>query len=470
MIRDILGDEILGDKMNDNGTDSKREPDTRDKILSLIPKYYEETFKKRFGRFIPGETPVPCSGKLFDEKELIYGVEAILDGWWTDGKYSEEFSRKLKGFLGVKHLALVNSGSSANLLAITSLKSHLLGEKRLKDGDEIITAACGFPTTVNPIIQSGCVPVFVDVEVGTYVPAPEMIEKAITPKTKAIFLAHTLGNPFNLIEVKRLCDKHGLYLIEDCCDALGSTYDDKNVGTFGDIATLSFYPAHHITAGEGGAIFTNNPLLFKIILSMRDWGRDCWCLTGKDNTCGKRFSQQHGELPFGYDHKYVYSHIGYNLKMTDMQAAIGSAQIDKLHSFIDERKKNFKELYSFFERYPDAFILPKHYKEADPSWFGFLLTIKEGSGIDRTDLLVYLDKHKIGTRLLFGGNLTKQPCFLEEDIDYRIVGNLDNTDIVMKNTFWIGVEPLITHDMLEYVKHTFEKYLNEVQHLSEVKK
>jgi CDP-4-dehydro-6-deoxyglucose reductase, E1 len=429
--------------------------ETKEKILSLVEKYYNENFQNKF---VAGETFIHCSGKLFDQEEFKLGVESILDGWWTEGRFAEQFEKDLVKFLGVKYIKLVNSGSSANLIALAALTSHLLEEKRLKKGDEVITVAAGFPTTVNPIIQLGMVPVFVDVEIGNYNAAPDEIENAITDKTKAIFMAHTLGNPFNLTKVKELCEKHNLWLIEDCCDALGSEFDGKKVGTFGDIATLSFYPAHHITTGEGGAVFTNDNLLSRAIGSFRDWGKDCWCPPGVDNKCGKRFSQQHGDLPFGYDHKYVFSHLGYNLKLTDMQASIGIAQLCKIDSFIEMRKNNFYELIDFFSKYSDKFYLPESEEGANPSWFGFPLTIREHVGFTREELINFLNDNKVGTRFVFGGNLTKQPYFKNHDVKYRVVGNLKNTDIVMNNSFWIGVQPNLTKEMLEYMKKVFEKF------------
>lgn len=430
--------------------------ETKEKILSLVDQYYSENFQNKF---IPGETFIHCSGKLFDNNELRLGVESILDGWWTEGRFAKDFEKKLGEFIGNGQIKLVNSGSSANLVAFAALTSHLLAEKRIKQGDEVITVAAGFPTTLNPIIQLGAVPVFVDVGIDTYNAIPEQIEQAITDKTKAIFLAHTLGNPFNLSKIKELCEKHNLWLIEDCCDALGSTYNGQKVGTFGDISTLSFYPAHQITTGEGGAVFTNNTTIARAAGSFRDWGKDCWCPPGKDNQCGQRFNQQHGELPFGYDHKYVFSHLGYNLKLTDMQAAIGIAQLAKLNSFIEARKNNFKELYDFFSKYEDKFYLPKTEENAEPSWFGFPLTIKEGAGFTRKEIIDFLNNNKVGTRFVFGGNLTKQPYFKNHNVKYRVVGDLKNTDIVMNNSFWIGVQPNITKEMLDYIKQTFEKFL-----------
>jgi CDP-6-deoxy-D-xylo-4-hexulose-3-dehydrase len=431
----------------------------RIKIFDLIKEHYNVS--SNFS-FIPGETYIHASGKLYDSKEMIAGVDAVLDGWWTEGRFAKNFSSELGKYLGANFVRLVNSGSSANLLAFMSLTSPLLGERRIKPGDEIVTVAAGFPTTINPIILSGAIPVFVDVEIGSYNALASEIEKAITNKTRAVVLAHTLGIPFDLHKISKICKDNNLWLLEDCCDALGATYDGRMVGTFGDIATLSFYPAHQITAGEGGAVFTNDQLLAKIVSSMRDWGRSCYCKPGYDNTCGQRFNQQHGNLPFGYDHKYVYSHIGYNLKMTDMQAAIGLAQLSKLPDFISARERNFKELYAFFERYKDKFYLPVVGDNIKPSHFGFLLTIKEDAGFSRNEITQFLDEHKVGTRLLFSGNVTKQPYFIDGHVKYRIASSLKNTDLVMNNTFWIGVQPNITREMLAYVKEIFRKFLEDV--------
>lgn len=430
-------------------------------IAELVRRYHQlNSSRTGRGEFVPGKTLVPCSGKLFGPEELISGVNSVLDGWWTDGKYCQQFSDKLSSYIGGNNqTVLVNSGSSALLVGITSLFSPLLKERRLKPGDEIITAATCFPTTVNPIIQNGAVPVFVDTEIGNYNPSVDQIEAALSPKTKAIVLAHTLGNPAELDKLRQLCNKHQLYLIEDCCDALGSFYNNKHVGNFGEIGTLSFYPAHHITTGEGGASFTKDPVLFRAMVSLRDWGRDCYCKTGFDNTCNARYSQKHGELPAGYDHKYVYSHLGYNLKLTEMQAAIGLAQLGKVDKFRKARKINFGEYYSFFKDYENLFYLPKSLPKANPSWFGFLLTIKEDSGLSRLELLRYLEQKRIGTRLLFAGNITRQPYMLDLRGHYKIAGSLKNTDKIMQNTFWIGVQPNLTEGMREYVKQVFREYL-----------
>ena len=382
----------------------------------------------------PGLDVIPPSGKVLGKTELQNMVEASLDGWLTTGRFNTQFEIKLSEYLGVKHVLSVNSGSSANLVAFSSLTSSSLGDRAIKKGDEVITVAAGFPTTVNPIIQFGAVPVFVDVDITTHNINTELIEPAITEKTKAIMLAHTLGNPFDLGKVKEICEKYNLWLVEDTCDALGATYDGKKVGTFGDIATLSFYPAHHITMGEGGAVFTNNSQLKKIAESFRDWGRDCYCPPGKDNTCGCRFDQSHGNLPHGYDHKYVYSHLGYNLKITDMQAACGLAQLDRLNEFIEIRKRNFNYLYNRLQSLRDFIHLTETTKKSDPSWFGFAITLKDDCGFSRVELLKYLDQNKIGSRLLFAGNLIHQPYF--ESVNYRISGSLENTEKTMNDTFW----------------------------------
>lgn len=431
----------------------------QENLKSEIIKHYNAKFPKK--EFIPGESAVPVSGKVFDEQELISGVEAVLDGWWTEGHFSDEFESKLAYWLGVKQAVLVNSGSSANLLAISALTSHKLGARKLNPGDEIITVAAGFPSTVNPIIQNKCVPVFVDVDLGHYNANVEEIKKAISPKTRAIFLAHTLGNPFDLDAIAAICKEHNLWLIEDNCDALGSTYNGKYTGTFGQIATCSFYPAHHITLGEGGAVLTNDGILAKIIRSFRDWGRDCWCKSGCDNTCGMRFGWQLGDLPYGYDHKYIYSEIGYNLKATDMQAALGVAQLDKLPGFAQKRKDNFKVLYDGLKKYEKYFILPAWLENADPSWFGFLLTLKEDAPFDRDSLVQRLQESNIATRYLFAGNITKQPYFINNKVEHRVVGELKNTDLIMNNTLWIGVFPGLTAEMIEYVINCFDKFLQD---------
>lgn len=427
----------------------------RDQISALVQQYAAIALAP--DPFFPGVTVVPPSGKLLDAAELKNMVEASLDGWLTTGRFNAEFEKKLAAFIGVKHLITVNSGSSANLVAFSTLTSPKLGDRAIKRGDEVIGVAAGFPTTVNPILQFGAVPVFVDVDRLTHNIDASKIEAAIGPKTKAIMLAHSLGNPFNLDVVTALCKKYNLWLVEDCCDALGTTYRGQMVGTFGDIATLSFYPAHHITMGEGGAVFTNSDELKTIAESFRDWGRDCYCQPGKDNTCGKRFCQQLGDLPYGYDHKYTYSHLGYNLKITDMQAACGLAQLDKAAQFIQARKDNFAFLKERLKDCEEFVNLPEPTEHSDPSWFGFPITLKENCPVTRLDLLTYLDQNKVGTRLLFAGNLTRQPYMV--GANYRISGDLTNTDNVMNNTFWIGVQPSLSREMLEFAAQKIESYL-----------
>lgn len=427
----------------------------REQISALVEQYAAIALAP--DPFMPGATVIPPSGKLLDSSELKNMVEASLDGWLTTGRFNAEFEKKLAAFIGIKHLMTVNSGSSANLVAFSTLTSPKLGERAIKRGDEVIGVAAGFPTTVNPIIQFGAVPVFVDVDRLTHNIDASKIEAAISPKTKAIMLAHSLGNPFNLDVVTALCKKHNLWLVEDCCDALGTTYRGQMVGTFGDIATLSFYPAHHITMGEGGAVFTNNDELKIIAESFRDWGRDCYCPPGKDNTCGKRFCWKLGDLPEGYDHKYTYGHLGYNLKITDMQAACGLAQLDKAAQFIQARKDNYAFLKERLKACEEFVNLPEPTEHSDPSWFGFPITLKENCPVTRLDLLTYLDQNKVGTRLLFAGNLTRQPYM--KDCNYRISGDLTNTDNVMNNTFWIGVQPSLTRDMLEFAARKIETYL-----------
>jgi len=426
----------------------------KNEILNLVERYAENAFAAK--EFEEGVTPVPPSGKVLGSKEAVLMVEASLDGWLTTGRFNSAFESRLGEFLGVSNVLTTTSGSSANLLALTSLTSDKLGKRALRRGDEVITVAAGFPTTVNPIIQNGLVPVFVDVDIPTYNIDASLIEKAITKKTKAIMVAHTLGNPFDLRSVRQVADKYNLWLVEDCCDALGSKYDGRMVGGFGDIGTVSFYPAHHITMGEGGAVFTGSSELSSIIESFRDWGRDCYCAPGCDNTCGKRFAQKLGSLPFGYDHKYTYSHMGYNLKITDMQAACGLAQLDSLDSFIQQRKSNFKFLRDGLQSCEEFLLLPEATPYSDPSWFGFPITLKESAGVSRVDLLKYLDEMKIGTRLLFAGNLIRQPYF--NNIDYRVVGELTNTDRVMNQTFWIGVYPGLTDSHLSYVIEKIEEF------------
>ena len=425
----------------------------RNTILELVFQYAEKSTTQNFQC---GVTPIPPSGKLLGGNELVNMTEAVLDGWLTAGRFNEEFETRLAQYLGVKEVITTNSGSSANLLALTALTSPKLGQKRLKPGDEVITVAAGFPTTINPILQNNLVPVFVDVSIPTYNIRSDLVEQAVSQKTKAIMVAHTLGNPYEIEEISSIAKKHNLWLIEDCCDALGSEYQNKKVGSFGDIGTLSFYPAHHITMGEGGAVFTNNSRLRLLIESFRDWGRDCYCDLGKDNTCGKRFQWQLGGLPTGYDHKYTYSHLGYNLKITDMQAACGLAQLERIDEFVQKRRHNFSYLTKKFTDLEEFLILPMKTKHSNPSWFGYPLTLKESAKSSRTDLLVYLDQHNIGTRLLFGGNITKQPYF--KDRPYRIVGDLTSTNNIMHNTFWIGVYPGLTEEMLDYVTEQMELY------------
>jgi CDP-6-deoxy-D-xylo-4-hexulose-3-dehydrase len=427
----------------------------RQQIAELVDQYSALAFVEN--AFIPGVSSVPPSGKSIGSEELKLMIEASLDGWLTTGRFNDAFEEKLAKFIGVKHLLTVNSGSSANLIAFSALTSPRLGLRAIKPGDEVIGVAAGFPTTVNPIIQFGAVPVFVDVDIGTYNIDANKIEAALSSKTKAIMLAHTLGNPFNLDIVVEICKKYNLWLIEDCCDALGSSYNGKLVGTFGDIGTLSFYPAHHITMGEGGAVFTNNAELRAIAESFRDWGRDCFCPPGKDNTCGKRFCWKLGELPEGYDHKYTYSHLGYNLKITDMQAACGLAQLEKVAQFIKSRKENFGYLDKRLQSCAEFIHLPQATPNSDPSWFGYPITLKENSPVSRLELLTYLDQKKVGTRLLFAGNLTRQPYM--KDKNFRVSGHLSNTDIVMNNTFWIGLQPALTHQMLEYSVSNIEAFL-----------
>ena len=427
-------------------------------ILELVKEYSEIDHAPK--QFIPGKSHVPVSGKVLGSLEVQYMVEASLDAWLTTGRFNDAFEERLRKFLGVKHALTVNSGSSANLIAFTALTSPKLGERALKPGNEVIAVAAGFPTTVNPIIQNGCVPVFVDVDIPTYNINADNIEAAISKNTKAIMIAHTLGNPFNLSRIREITEKHHLWLIEDCCDALGSTYEGRMVGTWGDIGTLSFYPAHHITMGEGGAVFTNNGKLKPILESVRDWGRDCFCDPGKDNTCGKRFCWKLGKLPEGYDHKYIYSHIGYNLKITDMQAAVGLAQLDRLENFILTRKENFRRIKMALASLEKYLILPEATANSDPSWFGFPITIKDDAPFTRMDLLRHLDNKKIGTRLLFAGNLTKQPYF--QGVNYRIAGDLTNTDRIMNQTFWIGVFPGITEQMIEYIAESLKSYCDKV--------
>jgi CDP-6-deoxy-D-xylo-4-hexulose-3-dehydrase len=427
----------------------------REQILDLVERHARET--QRSTTFRAGASAVPAAGKVIGAGELRNMVDAVLDGWLTSGRFNTGFEQRLGQFLAVEHVLTTNSGSSANLLAFSALCSPSLGERAIKIGDEVITVAAGFPTTINPILQNGCVPVFVDVTLPTYNIDVAQIEKAISSRTRAIMLAHTLGNPFDLAEVCRIARKHGLWLIEDCCDALGSTYDGRPVGSFGDIGTLSFYPAHHITMGEGGAVFTQNAQLKRILESLRDWGRDCYCATGCDNTCGKRFAQQHGDLPFGYDHKYTYSQLGYNLKITDIQAACALAQMDQLPDFVAARKRNFTHLRQRLAPLEDFLVLPQATPASDPSWFGFPLTLKPEAGCDRVDLLAYLDQYRIGTRLLFAGNVTRQPYMAERN--FRVASPLTYTDRVMNDTFWIGLWPGLSTEMLDYAADKIGEFL-----------
>ncbi len=425
-------------------------------ILQKVKEYYNEEFGEK--KFIPGKTLIHSSGKVFNDKEMVSLVDSALDFWLTEGRFVEKFEQEFSRYFKVPYTILTNSGSSANLLAFSALTSPKLGDKRIKPGDEVISVAATFPTTINPIIQNGCVPVFLDVDLKTLNINASNLERAITKKTKAIFLAHTLGNPFNLKTVMMIAKKYNLFVIEDTCDALGATYNGQLVGTFGDISTFSFYPAHQITMGEGGALITKNSLLNRIIRSFRDWGRDCWCRPGHDNTCGKRFSWQFGKLPFGYDHKYVYSHMGYNLKLTDMQAAVGVEQLKKLPQFITARRKNYDFLYKSLEKYGKYFIFAKPTPNSSPSWFGFPITVKENAGFTRIEIVNYLENNKIATRMLFCGNIIRQPYF--EKIKYRIFEELKNTDYIMNNTFWIGLYPGIRQRELNYIIKVFDNFLD----------
>jgi CDP-6-deoxy-D-xylo-4-hexulose-3-dehydrase len=419
----------------------------RERILALVAEYHAEAFAA--SPFIPGETHVPVAGRVFDETEMQSLVDSALDFWLTTGRFAAKFEQEFARFMGVRTASLVNSGSSANLVALAALTSPKLGQRALKPGDEVITIAAGFPTTVNPIIQCGLIPVFVDIEIPTYNLDVSRLEQALSPRTRAIALAHTLGNPFQVDAVMEFVGRHELFLVEDCCDAVGSEYQGRKVGTFGDLATTSFYPAHHITMGEGGCVLTNTPLLKTLVESFRDWGRDCWCDPGKDNTCGKRFDWQLGSLPYGYDHKYTYSHVGYNLKATDMQAAVGVAQLGKLPRFIEARRANFARLREGLRDLEEFFVLPEATPGSAPSWFGFPLLIRAGAPFTRADFIRAVDAKKIGTRLLFGGNLVRQPAY--HDVAYRVAGSLENTDQVADRLFWIGVYPGLTPQMLDYV-------------------
>ncbi len=425
----------------------------RQQILDLVGQYVEHAFPQN--AFNPSTSKVPVSGKVFDSEEVKALVDSSLDFWLTTGRYAREFEQKFAQWLGVRAALLVNSGSSANLIALSCLTSPQLGERQLKPGDEVITVAAGFPTTVNPILQNQLVPVFLDIDVPTYNIDITHLEEAYSEKTKAIMIAHTLGNPFNLEAILAFAKKHNLWVVEDTCDALGSTYNGQKVGTFGDISTVSFYPAHHITMGEGGCVMTNNPLLKKLAESFRDWGRDCWCEPGVDNTCGKRFDWQLGSLPCGYDHKYTYSHIGYNLKVTDMQAAVGVAQLGKLDNFVETRRQNFKILYEGLAPFQDHLILPQATLNTDPSWFGFPIAVKESSPYTRNEIIQHLESHRIATRLLFGGNLLRQPAY--QNIPHRVVGTLKNADFVTQQVFWIGLYPGLSPEALAYIISVFQQ-------------
>lgn len=447
-----------------NRFEGKEESKAREEILALVEEYCDRYHNKK--EYKKGDR-ISYASRVFDHDEMINLVDSSLDFWLTSGRYHDEFEKNLAKYLGVRFANLVNSGSSANLLAFMTLTSPLLGDRQVKRGDEIITVACGFPTTVTPMLQYGAVPVFVDVTIPQYNIDVTMLEEALSDKTKAVMIAHTLGNPFDLKSVKEFCDKHNLWLVEDNCDALGSTYtidgETKFTGTIGDIGTSSFYPPHHMTMGEGGAVYTDSSLLNKIIRSLRDWGRDCFCPSGKDNTCHCRFTKQYGELPMGYDHKYVYSHFGYNLKVTDMQAAVGVAQLKKFPSFVERRKHNFKRLREALKNVEDKLILPLANENSDPSWFGFLLTCREG--VDRAKLVNYIEEHNVQTRMLFAGNLTLHPCFdtiRNDGVSYRVIGDLKNTNTVMRNTFWVGVYPGMTDEMIDYMAETIINGLREI--------
>ena len=433
-----------------------RADELRQEILQRVAAYSAEAFAPR--EFVPGQTAIQVSGRVFDADDVMHLVDASLDFWLTTGRFAHQFEREFARYLGVRHAILCNSGSSANLLALSTLTSPKLGDRRLRPGDEVITVAAGFPTTVNPIIQNQLLPVFVDIELPSYGVDPGSLEEAIGPRTRAIIVAHTLGNPFNLDAVVDVAKRHNLWLIEDNCDALGSRYHGRLTGTFGDLSTISFYPAHHITMGEGGAVLTDRPKLKVIVESFRDWGRDCWCDPGKENTCGKRFDWQIGELPYGYDHKYIYSHVGYNLKVTDMQAAIGVAQLKKLPRFIEARRRNWQVLHDGLKPLEEFLILPQPTLYSEPSWFGFPITVRADAPFTRNELVRFLESRKIGTRLLFGGNLTRQPAY--RDVSYRVVGELINADMVMKQSFWIGVYPGLTDAMLSYMIETVTELAN----------
>ena len=442
--------------MPQQGSDQKTVDQLRQEIAALVEQYHQAAFPAK--PFLGGISTLPVSGKVFDADEMQHLVDSSLDFWLTTGRYAEQFETQFAKVMGMKHALLCNSGSSANLLAVTALTSPRLKKRALKEGDEVITVAAGFPTTVNPILQNRLVPVFVDVQLGTYDATMESIEAAIGPKTKAIVMAHTLGNPFNLDGVMSIAKEHNLFVVEDTCDAVGATYNDKPVGSFGDISTTSFYPAHHITMGEGGCVLVKSAPMKKIVESFRDWGRDCWCPPGNDDTCGRRFDWQLGELPYGYDHKYVYSHIGYNLKLTDMQAAVGVAQLKKLPDFIEARRHNFNRLYAGLKKFEEVLILPEATPNSNPSWFGFAITIRPGAPFSRLDLVQHIESRRIGTRLLFGGNLMRQPAYI--GMPHRVVGPLTNADIITDNTFWLGVYPGLNDEMVDFMIATVAEFID----------
>jgi CDP-4-dehydro-6-deoxyglucose reductase, E1 len=434
---------------------ANRQEALREQILQLVAEYHGVAFAPK--SFFPGVSPVPVAGRVFDAADMQHLVDSGLDFWLTTGRFAAQFEKEFANAMGTRTATLVNSGSSANLVALTALTSSKLEDRQLKPGDEVITVAAGFPTTVNPTIQNRLVPVFIDILLGTYNVDASQLEAALSPKSKAVMIAHTLGNPFDLAAVTAFCKKHNLWLVEDCCDALGATYGGKKVGTFGSLATCSFYPAHHITMGEGGAVMTNGPKLKTLVESFRDWGRDCWCEPGKDNTCGKRFDWELGELPCGFDHKYIYSHIGYNLKATDMQAAVGVSQLKKLPGFVEARRSNFRFLHEALSDLTEYLTLPEATPNSDPSWFGFPISIREGMPFSREDLVRHLNSQQIGTRLLFGGNLLRQPAY--QDIAHRKIGDLKNTDFVMRQLFWVGVYPGLTHEMLAFVAGQIRSFI-----------
>jgi len=438
---------------------SDRADELRAQILSLVEQYYTAAFPPK--EFVPGQSSIPYAGRVFDAGEVVRLVDSSLDFWLTTGRFAQQFEREFARYFGLRHAMLVNSGSSADLLAVAALTSPKLGDRRLQPGDEVITVAAGFPTTVNPLLQNNLVPVFVDVKVPTYNVDVEHLHAALTPRTKAVILAHTLGNPFDLDSVTAFCRRHGLWLVEDCCDAVGSTYRGRLAGTFGDLTTVSFYPAHHITMGEGGCVLTDQPPLKTLVESFRDWGRDCWCEPGKDNTCGKRFQWQLGDLPCGYDHKFTYSHIGYNLKMTDMQAAVGVAQLAKLPGFIEARRRNFRELRAALRDTEEFFVLPEATEGSDPSWFGFPIAVRPGAPFTRNQAVAHLERHKIATRLLFAGNLMRQPAYAGTPC--RAAVPLTNTDFVMNQVFWVGVYPGITDAMRDYMAETLRSIPRSLQ-------